>query len=98
MLVALEQARSMAIYAAMMVDDPDPEERRKAFAAVKAVIGASGRLVGQAAVQLHGGVGVSEEHRAGWALRRLTMIDLWLGDSDAWTAELARLGGFTAPA
>jgi alkylation response protein AidB-like acyl-CoA dehydrogenase len=98
MLVALEQARSMAIYAAMMIDDPDTQERRKACAAVKAVIGTSGRFVGENAVQLHGGLGVSEEHRAGWGLRRLTMIDLWLGDAEEWTAELARLGGFVASA
>lgn len=94
MAVAIEQARSMAIYAAMMVDDPDAEERRRAFAAVKSVIGTSGRFVGQNAVQLHGGVGVTEEHRAGWGLRRLTMIDMMFGDADSHAAELARLGGF----
>ena len=94
MLVALEQARSVALYAAAMVDDPDPRERRKAFAAVKAVIAQSGRFVGQNAVQLHGGVGVTEEHRAGWGLKRLTMIDMLFGDAEAQAATLAGLGGF----
>ncbi|HET6970722.1 MAG TPA: acyl-CoA dehydrogenase [Phenylobacterium sp.] len=98
MLVALEQARSMSLYAAAMVDNPDAAERRKAFAAVKAVIANAGRFVGQNAVQLHGGVGVTEEHPAGWGLKRLTMIDLMFGDADAHTAALARLGGFVEAA
>jgi alkylation response protein AidB-like acyl-CoA dehydrogenase len=94
MAVALEQARSIAIYAAAALSEPDAEERRRAFAAVKSVIGTAGRFVGNNAVQLHGGVGVTEEHRVGWALRRLTMIDMSFGDSDTHNAELARLGGF----
>jgi alkylation response protein AidB-like acyl-CoA dehydrogenase len=98
MLVALEQARSMAILAAMMVDAPDVGERRKTFAAVKSVVGSAGVLVGQAAVQMHGGLGVSEDHCVGWALRRLMMIEMTFGDSDAWVNELSRLGGFVAPA
>jgi alkylation response protein AidB-like acyl-CoA dehydrogenase len=98
MLVALEQARSMAIYAHLMLAEPDPVERGKAFAAVKSVIGAAGVSVGHAAVQLHGGLGVSEEHRVGWALRRLVMIDMTFGDGERWAGELARLGGFVASA
>lgn len=98
MLVALEQARSMALYAAAMVDAPDAHERRKAFAAVKAVISQGARFVGQNAVQLHGGVGVTEEHRAGWGLKRLTMIDMLFGDADQQAATLAALGGFVEAA
>jgi len=98
MLVAVEQADSAKIYAVTMIDAPDRAERRKAFAAVKAVIGAAGRVVGQAAVQLHGGIGVTDEHRVGWGMRRLTMIDMMLGDSDHHIAALAELGGFLAAA
>jgi alkylation response protein AidB-like acyl-CoA dehydrogenase len=98
MLVSLEQVRSMAIYAAASLDEPDAQERRKAFAAVKAVVSNAARFCGQQAVQLHGGVGLTEEHRVGWGLRRLTMIDLAFGDADANAAKLAELGGFTAPA
>lgn len=98
MLVALEQARSMALYAAAMVAADDALERRKAFAAVKAVIANAGRFVGQNAVQLHGGVGVTEEHRVGWGLRRLTMIEMLFGDADVQAAKLADLGGFVAAA
>ncbi|MGB8364139.1 MAG: acyl-CoA dehydrogenase family protein [Rhizomicrobium sp.] len=96
MLVALEQVRSMAIYATMMLDEDDAVERRKAFAAVKSVIGLLGVEVGQAAVQLHGGLGVTDEHRIGWALRRLHMIDLSFADAQSWAGELGRLGGFVA--
>jgi alkylation response protein AidB-like acyl-CoA dehydrogenase len=96
MLVALEQARSMALYAAAMVETADTLERRKALAAVKAVIARAGRFVGQNAVQLHGGLGVTEEHRAGWGLKRLTMIEMLFGDAEEHTARLAAFGGFVA--
>jgi alkylation response protein AidB-like acyl-CoA dehydrogenase len=98
MLVALEQARSMAIYATAALDEPDALERRKAFAAIKAVVSNAARLVGQQAVQLLGGIGLTEEHRVGWGLRRLTMIDLAFGDADEQAARLAALGGLVAPA
>jgi alkylation response protein AidB-like acyl-CoA dehydrogenase len=98
MLVAIEQAESIKIYAAMMVEDPDPVERRKAFAATKAVVGAAARLVGRSAVQLHGGIGVTDEHRVGWGMKRLTMIEMMLGDTDYHVAALADLGGFLAAA
>lgn len=98
MLVALEQARSMAIYATAALDEADALERRKAFAAIKIVISNAARLVGQQAVQLLGGIGLTEEHRVGWGLRRLTMIDLAFGDADEQAARLAALGGLIAPA
>lgn len=76
MLVALEQARSMAMFAALTLDDGDGSVRSQAMRQVRSVIGRSSRLVGQVAVQLHGGIGVTEEHPVGRAFRRLTMIDL----------------------
>lgn len=76
MLVALEQARSMAMYAALCIDEADVEVRRTAIAQVRSVVGRSSRFVAQTAVQLHGGIGVTEEHPVGRAFRRLTLIDL----------------------
>ncbi|MDZ4363299.1 acyl-CoA dehydrogenase [Brevundimonas sp.] len=76
MLVALEQARSMAMFAALSVDDPDADVRHKALSQVRSVVGKAARLVGQTGVQLHGGIGVTEEHPVGRAFRRLTLIDL----------------------
>lgn len=81
MLVALEQARSMAMFAALSVNESDAAARAKAIRQVRSVVARSCRLVGQTAVQLHGGIGVTEEHPVGRAFRRLTMIDLEMGRS-----------------
>lgn len=78
MLVALEQARSMAMLGAMTVASDDRAARREAFAQIRMVVANAARLVGQTAVQLHGGIGVTEEHPVGQAFRRLTLIDLEL--------------------
>ena len=76
MLVSLEQSRSMAMLAALSVDDADPGSRALALSQVRSVVGKASRFVAQAAVQLHGGIGVTEEHPVGRGFRRLTMIDL----------------------
>lgn len=95
MLNAMEQARSMAFYATMMAAEPDARERRRAMAAAKVQIGRSGRLVGESAIQLHGGIGMTMEYKAGHYFKRLTMIDLAFGDADHHLRELARLGGLS---
>jgi pimeloyl-CoA dehydrogenase small subunit len=96
MLIALEQARSMAFYATMMADEPDPTERHRAIAAAKVQIGRSGRLVGQQAIQLHGGIGMTMEYKVGHYFKRLTAIDALFGDADHHLAKLAGLGGLVA--
>ena len=95
MLTALEQARSMAFYATMMAGEDDAKERRKAMSAAKVQIGRSARLIGQEAVQLHGGIGMTMEYKAGHYFKRLTMIDLAYGDADHHLRELARAGGLS---
>jgi alkylation response protein AidB-like acyl-CoA dehydrogenase len=92
----VEQARSMAMFATMMADEPDPVERRKAISAAKVQIGRSARFVGQQAVQLHGGIGMTMEYKVGHYFKRVTMIDTLFGDADHHLAELARLGGLIA--
>jgi pimeloyl-CoA dehydrogenase small subunit len=96
MLIALEQARSMAFYATMMAEEPDPTERQRAIAAAKVQIGRSGRFVGQQAIQLHGGIGMTMEYKAGHYFKRLTAIDALFGDADHHLAKLAGLGGLVA--
>ena len=96
MLVALEQARSMAMYAALMVDEADLGERRKALSAVKVQIGKSARFIGQQAIQLHGGIGVTEEYAVGHYFKRLTMLETQFGDTDHHLARLAAAGGLIA--
>jgi pimeloyl-CoA dehydrogenase small subunit len=89
MLIELEQARSMAIYAALMVSEPDPVERRRALSEVKVQIGKSGRFVAQQAVQLHGGIGVADDYAVGHYFKRLSMMEALFGDSNYHLARLA---------
>ena len=96
MYVSLEQARSMALYATVMAADPDPVERTRALHAAKVQIGRSGRHIGQEAVQLHGGIGVTMEYVVGHHFKRITMIERLFGDTDSHLAALARLGGLIA--
>ena len=93
MYVSLEQARSMAMYATMMVGEADVSERLRAMHAAKVQIGRSGRHIGQEAVQLHGGIGVTMEYAVGHHFKRMTMIERGYGDTDSHLAALARLGG-----
>lgn len=97
MLVEVEQARSAAMYAALLADEQDEHVRAAGYAAIKVVIGKAGRFVAQYAVQLHGGIGVSEEHLVSHYFRRLTAIGMLLGDTESQIARLAQLGGFTGP-
>lgn len=60
----------------------DEVERKKAASAAKVQIGKAGRFVGQQAVQLHGGMGMTDELRVGHYFKRLTMIDTQLGNVD----------------
>ena len=97
MFIALEQARSMAMFAAMMAQEQNAAERRKAISAAKVQIGRSGRFVGQQAIQLHGGVGVTMEYKVGHFFKRVTMIDTLFGDADYHLARVAAdMGGITA--
>jgi pimeloyl-CoA dehydrogenase small subunit len=93
MLIALEQARSMAMLATMMASEENAAERGKAIAAAKVQIGRSARIVGQGAIQLHGGIGMTMEYKVGHYFKRVTMIDTLFGDADHHLAALARMGG-----
>jgi pimeloyl-CoA dehydrogenase small subunit len=92
MLIALEQARSMAMFATMMAADENAAERRSAVAAAKVQIGRSGKFIGQQAIQLHGGIGMTMEYKVGHYFKRVTMIDTMFGDADHHLRELARRG------
>jgi len=96
MLVGLEQARSMAMLATMMAGEEDARERRAAISAAKVQIGRSGRSLGQAAIQLHGGIGMTMEAKVGHYFKRLTIIDTQFGDADYHLGLLAASGGLIA--
>jgi pimeloyl-CoA dehydrogenase small subunit len=93
MLVMVEQARSMALYATMMSAAANAAERSSAVSAAKVQIGRSAKFVGEQAIQLHGGIGVTEECQAGHYFRRLTMIEILFGDTAHHLAALTRAGG-----
>ncbi len=96
MYVSLEQARSMALFATMMAAEDDAAERARAMSAAKVQIGRSGRHVGQEAVQLHGGIGMTMEYAVGHYFKRMTMIEKTFGDTDTHLARLAAAGGLIA--
>jgi len=83
MFITTEQARSMAILAASKVDNErESKERQRAVSAAKVKIADAARLVSQEAVQLHGGMGMTEELKISHTFRRLTMIVQRFGDAD----------------
>ena len=97
MLIAVEQARSMAMLATMMAAEDDARERRQAISAAKVQIGRSGRFVGQQAIQIHGGIGMTMETKVGHYFKRVTVIDTQFGDADYHLNLVAAGGGLIAP-
>jgi pimeloyl-CoA dehydrogenase small subunit len=89
MFVALEQGRSLAMLAAMTVDEPDAAERQRNIAMVKAGVGQAARFVSQNAVQLHGGIGMTEEYAVGHYFRRCMVIEHSFGDTAYHLSRLA---------
>jgi alkylation response protein AidB-like acyl-CoA dehydrogenase len=101
MYIHLEQARSMALLAAVRLRSDDAggaDERRKAVSAAKYRVGQAARFVGQQAVQLHGGMGVTDELPAAHYFKRLSTIELTLGDADHHLARFMAQPGFTGMA
>lgn len=98
MFIQLEQARSMAMLAAVKVSSDDANERRRTVSAAKARIGEAMKFIGQQAVQLHGGMGVTNELPAAHYFKRLSVIELTLGDTDHHLARFIAEPGFAAAA
>jgi pimeloyl-CoA dehydrogenase small subunit len=96
MLVALEQARSMAMLATMMGAEENVRERRQAISAAKVQIGRSARIVGHGAIQIHGGIGMTMEAKVGHYFKRVTTIDTIFGGADYHLGLLAESGGLVA--
>lgn len=94
MFMAVTQARAMAAMATMKLDEADPVARKRAVSAAKVEIGRAGRLIGQEAVQMHGGVGMTDELSVSHYFKRVTMIDHLFGDVDY---HLRRFADLDAP-
>jgi len=90
MAIALEQSRAMLQHALHALHDGDRARRRRELALAKALVGRNGRFVGAQAIQLHGGIGMTEEYAVGHCFKRLMVLDQWLGDSsDCWALAAA---------
>jgi len=90
MFMSLEQGRSLAMLAAMMVDEPDAIERARTISTVKVGVGQAARFVSQNAVQLHGGIGMTEEYAVGHYFRRCMVIEHSFGDTAHHLSRLAQ--------
>ncbi|HSC64160.1 MAG TPA: acyl-CoA dehydrogenase family protein, partial [Caldimonas sp.] len=85
----LELARSMSYYATLKLGE-EPPARRRALAQAKVQLGNSMRYVGQQCIQLHGGIGVTDEYAASHYFKRLTVIEMTFGDTLFQLGEVSR--------
>lgn len=83
MFIELEQSRSMVIMASVKVDSQNPQERARAISATKIYLAKAATFIAQQAVQLHGGIGVTEELDVGHYFRQLTSFCLLHGDTES---------------
>ena len=91
MLMRVESARSMTYLLAAAVDSADAAARRRTTAAAKAMVSQAGRFVGQGAIQLHGGIGVTDEAPVSHYFKRMTAITMTFGDADHHLARFSDL-------
>jgi alkylation response protein AidB-like acyl-CoA dehydrogenase len=96
MFVSLEQSRSAALIARLALADDDVAARRRAVRAAKIQIDLAARHVGQEAVQLHGGIGMTMEYPVGHYLKRTTVIARTFADTDTLLEQVGADGGLIA--
>jgi len=96
MFVETELAKSTNIMAAIKAGDPDPSERAYAISQAKVQLSVSGRFVTQQAIQLHGGIGVTDEHDVGLYFKRMHVLNALFGDEEHHVARFTSMPQFTA--
>jgi pimeloyl-CoA dehydrogenase small subunit len=89
MMMSMEQGRSLAMLAAVMIDDADAEQRAHDLSTAKVGVGQAARFVSQNAVQLHGGIGMTDEYAVGHYFRRVMVIEHSFGDTGYHLSKLA---------
>lgn len=89
MMIAMEQGRSLAMLAAVMIDDENAAQRARDVSTAKVGIGQAARFVSQNAVQLHGGIGMTDEYAVGHYFRRCMVIEHSFGDTGYHLSKLA---------
>ena len=92
MLGAKDFSRALSYRSAGVVDVADARERARAVSAAKVEMGKAGKKIGQDGVQLHGGMGMTDDMAVGHYFKRLTMIDMLFGNTDHHMRRFARLG------
>jgi alkylation response protein AidB-like acyl-CoA dehydrogenase len=95
MFVETELAKSAAILAMLQIEEPDTDWRRRAISAAKVQLAESGGFVGRQAIQLHGGIGITDEHDVGLFFKRLHVLATMFGDELFHTERFSELPTFT---
>jgi alkylation response protein AidB-like acyl-CoA dehydrogenase len=91
MAIAVAQSRAMLQHALRCLHETDRVTRRRELMLAKALVGRCGRFVGAQAIQLHGGIGMTDEYVIGHCFKRLMVLDQWLGDAETLWARAAEL-------
>jgi pimeloyl-CoA dehydrogenase small subunit len=89
MMIAMEQGRSLALLASVMIDDDNAAQRARDISTAKVGVGQAARFVSQNAVQLHGGIGMTDEYAVGHYFRRCMVIEHSFGDTGYHLSKLA---------
>ncbi|MDT4866819.1 pimeloyl-CoA dehydrogenase, small subunit [compost metagenome] len=87
----LDQATSMAMLAACVADQPDSDERSRTLAAAKFIVTRAGRYIAEQSIQLHGGIGLTDEYAGSHYAKHLVMISHQFGDDDHHLQAYSRL-------
>jgi alkylation response protein AidB-like acyl-CoA dehydrogenase len=95
MFIESELGKSTSIMAAIKVDSKDEIERKTAVSAAKVQLAVSGRFVTQQAIQLHGGIGITDEHDIGLYFKRMHVLNSLFGDEEHHLARFSSLPTFT---
>lgn len=94
MFIEAEMCRSMSMMASVKVHAPDEGERKRAISAAKAQLAVGGTFVVQQAIQLHGGIGITDEHDIGLYFKRMTALNALFGDEPFHVERFAGLPAF----
>ena len=95
MFVQAQLVRSMSTLASVRATDPDPVRRQRDVSAAKAHVARSSRFIAQQAIQIHGGIGITDEHDIGLFFKRIHALDTLFGDEDHHLRRFAALPTFS---
>jgi alkylation response protein AidB-like acyl-CoA dehydrogenase len=96
MFIESELLKSASILAAIKVDDADASERRQAVSTAKVQLHQSGQYVVRQAIQLHGGIGITDEHDVGLYFKRMQALSALYGDEEHHVSRFSSLPQFSS--